>query len=745
MAITRNMVTDYGADSTGSVSCTSDFYSDLKTDGQGQDVILTIPAGTYNFKTFGGVSFTDGMLSLDVTATGASIGSASFQGNFFLQTSHIAQIGIDQTTGTPTGFSTPGGKSARIQTVNAGSNSVTLTSASAASGHISRFTVGDYMMVAGWDIQGTFQGAFGFPPNFQWVEFVQITDITGDTITFTPALRYFYDENWPEMHRGTASEADGGGPATIYAISPYWGTSVTYNDGTYYNNNLINCCARDFTMNGGVSANLPIFPTMNRTWTANGHTTGPALVEVDKCNDTANFIGGTHEQIHCQSASTRLININGGAVVDSLNGTVRNTVVDNATLGFLRVGPTSYGKADTFRCTNSTLNLSAVIPDGLSDTGPRDQGWHNSAVLQMSGGVITIPKCYGDRAMRVLVPDAQGRNVNFWNGGSVTGYGVSGTIGNFKVLSVTSDPWPAVDNQSETTDVTFANASTSLSVSTNIFASGDVGKVIIIPAAGNAAGTTTLKTVITAFTDAQNVTVYDPCVKTTGLSASSQTLQWGTSNMYFQTDQAGGLPDSSLYGNGLSIGVPPARSVYFENCTGTDEVLDLCQAGARNKPLWSYTNRTYTGTNAGDVIKMLGNLVSIKINVIRAYSGVQGTLTAGLNTNNNVKGVQSGSLITFGPRVNLKIIGERVWTIGSTTGLQSGDTLSRNGSNVPGATITAPIWMSGIRFGPALSATISGEDPSVWPEYTVEIITDQGIPAETPTAIVPLRWRLRAA
>jgi hypothetical protein len=740
MAITRNMVTDYGADNTGSVSCTADFYTDLKTDGQGQDVILTIPAGQYNFKTFGGVSFTDGMTSLDVTATGATLGSVSFPGFYFLQTSHMGQIGIDQTTGTPTGFSTPGGKSARIQTVNAGANSVTLTSASAAAGHISRFAVGRYMMVAGWDIQGTFQGAFGFPPNFQWVEFVQITDITDNTITFTPALRYFYDENWPEMHRGTSSEADGGGPATIYSLSQYWGIPVTYNGGTYYNANLINTCARNFTMNGGTSSGLPIFPSMNRTWTANGHTTGPALVEVDKCNDTVNFIGGTHTQIHCQSASTRLMNINGGAVVSNLNGTVKNTVVDSATISDLFIGPTSYGSAETFICTNSTLSISDAITGGIVEAGPTN-GFASTDVLSYVGdGVLKVPKCYGSNAGRVMIPDAAGRNNVLLSGGTAGAYGTVGIFGKFKVYSVISDPWPATDDQTATTNVTIANASTSLGVSNNIFSSGDVGKVIIIPTAGNTAGTVSLKTVITAFTDAQNVTINDPCLKTGGLSASSQSLQWGTSNIYFRTDLTA-IPDSSLYGDSLRLGTPPARSVYFSNCNGTDEVVDLCQPGAQNKPLYSYTKRTYTGANGGS-IKMLGNLVSIKVNVTKAYTGVASFLNTNFNTNRNMKCVMGGSLATFGYAINLKILGERVFTVGSSTGVQSGDTLFINGSSQATTVIPSSVWMNGIAFNMALSSDISGEDPSVWPEYTMEMITDQGM---IPTGVVPLRLRLRAA
>lgn len=54
----RNIVTDYGADPTGVVSCVSDFYTDFKTEAAGKRALLTIPDGSImNFAAFGGVSW----------------------------------------------------------------------------------------------------------------------------------------------------------------------------------------------------------------------------------------------------------------------------------------------------------------------------------------------------------------------------------------------------------------------------------------------------------------------------------------------------------------------------------------------------------------------------------------------------------------------------------------------------------------------------------------------------------------
>jgi hypothetical protein len=689
VAITKNIVSDYGADNTGVDNVLTKFYVDLNSDMQGEDVDLTCPAGTYNWSGFYDSSWINGALSLVVHNAGATWTG----GGIFLMTSHMGQVGIDSASG----------RSARIKTVSAGATSVELTAASASAGHISRFAVGRYIMVAGWDIQGNFQQAYGFPPNFQWVEFVEITDITGNVISFSEPLRYYYDENWPEMHRGTDFEADGGGPGTIFDISAFWDIATTFNDGTYDRNDLINCCARSFTMNGGESIGLPIFPSVNKTWRADGHVSTNALCEVDKLNDLVEFVDGEWSQIHCQSSSTRLLTIN-GTIVPSINGTVRNAEVDNATIGTIHIGPTAYGRGDTFICRNSTI--SGDISGGLRGT----ESWETMITSMDGSGVMTVPISVGSAAGRILVPDASGRNVLFW-------WGDNGPFAKFKVLSATADRWPADDDQSATTNVTTVNGQKTLEVSSPIFSADDIGKVIKVP--GAQSGGQTLYSFITGFTDSTHVTLHDNA--TASQSAVSQSVQWGTCNMYFQTDWLTGLPSSALYDSGnLNIFAPPARSVRFENCTGTDQAEDLSQLAAWNRPFGSYTKRTYDGSASGPSVLARGHIVSIKVNVTQAYTGVQSTLTAGLG-GFFVQTYQTGDSdwsTSYNPRFNLKTTGERVIQIGSTTGTQTGDS---------GLGLSVETWMNDYQM--SVSQDISGEDPSVWPEFTIEIITDQGFPS----------------
>lgn len=786
-----NIVTTYGADPTGVVSCTPDFYTDFNTAAQGKRALLTIPNGSImNFASFGGVSWINGCPKLTVQATGAAL-----QGSLFLMTLHMGQIGIDEATG----------RSARVKTINPGATTIELSTASASAGHISRFAIGRYIMVTGWDIQGSFQSPYGFPPNFQWVEFRKITNIVGNFITVDAALTYYYDQNWPEMHRGNAFEADGGGPATIFDLAAGWDADVTFNGGSYSAGGLITCCGKNFTMNGGNSIGEPIFPSVNYYWKAVGHSAPDARCEIDKLIETCEFTGGNWYRIQSQSSSGKMLKINGGLVLGSLDGSVKNTIIDGITItNSLRMSPIAYGRADTFVCKNTSIGTD--ISGGLLCKGPTDgivqDLGYQTCITSMVSGLIKIPKCFGDNIGRCFMPDG----TLFWSGNN-------GTFGSFKVLSATGDPWPAADDQTATVTVTVTKNAKTLQSSSPIFSAGDVGKVIQLPgvinntsyadcsvtsanpavitqnahgrvagdrvrfiasssalptgitagvwyyvlAAGLTANTLRISTtdggtavdtsadsgtkfikmsyflstntMITGFVDSQNITVY--AALTAENFTASRFLRWGTCNANIQTDQPGGLPNGGLWsaiGTGLlQIFVPAAKTVRFENCTspGTADqqarVADLCQSAAWDRPLDSYTKRTYDGTTSDTRaanVPIKGKIVSIKVNVTKAYTGVS-TLTMGFSRFDNLlmNAVGGSSYTTYAGRINLKIPGERVIQTGSTTGAQTGDV---------NLNIASDMWVD-TTYQACMSRDIIGELSSDWPSFTVEFITDQGI------------------
>lgn len=733
MAISKDIVVDYGADPTGVANSAPAFYTGLKPDMAGEDTSLNIPAGTYKMGSGGGGGFfwATGMASLAVEGNGANLVTDT-GGGVILGSLHMTQVGIDEASG----------RSARIQSVSAGANSVTLTPASASDGHISRAVVGQWMCVAGFDTQGLFLSAYGWPPNFHFLDFVQITAVDGDEISFTPALRYNYSDQWPEFNRGSAFEGDSGGPATVYFMHPDWSAVKVFNDmGELDNGNLIHCEGRDFTIYGGDSTDHPIYPSVNMYWRAYDHVVSSgALLESDKVIDTAIVDGGSYGQWYCQSSSNLFQELR-NATFTFINGTAKNTIIDGCTLtnGGIFVGPTTHGPGETLVCRNTTM--TGGVNGGIATQGPNGAGLE-AFMCSMSNGIISIPLFTHTELMRVLAPDPYGRNVVFWTADR-------NTVDSFQVRAVTADTWPAADDQSTTTNITITSGDNVLEVSDAIFQASDVGKVILV----NNARTGTpsqMRSVITEFTDSTHVKIFDDF--TVSRTASAQTVQWGTFNAYIQTNQTGGFPSTIPVGAAkIGFSTPPVRTVTFENCTGTEPAVDLSQAEARNRPLNSYTKRQYsslpTAANSalrlsaagalagtGSKVPMYGFIQSIKFNVTKAYTGA-GTLNAGLGQFRvylYINGVQT----EYNPRINVKILGERVILAdGSVTGTQSLDANLSFGSE--------PAWIDG-GFDPVFSRNINSESSADWPEFTIEMITDQGF-YTGPTAVVPLRFRLRAA
>ena len=161
MPIFLDIVTDEGADPTGVASSATAFYVNLKADMAGQDAVVAVPAGDYRFGAASGGLW--GMTSLIMNGAGPAT-TRLYQDTG--GTIDLGAIGIPNA-----GLSAVNGKSARIQTCYPGAISVTLTAASASAGYISRAVVGQWMCVAGFDVQGLFQSAYGFPPNSHFVDF----------------------------------------------------------------------------------------------------------------------------------------------------------------------------------------------------------------------------------------------------------------------------------------------------------------------------------------------------------------------------------------------------------------------------------------------------------------------------------------------------------------------------------------------------------------------------------------------
>lgn len=203
------------------------------------------------------------------------------------------------------------------------------------------------------------------------------------------------------------------------------------------------------------------------------------------------------------------------------------------------------------------------------------------------------------------------------------------------------------------------------------------------------------------------------------------------SNVLVQTTLQGGFPALPLDSGKLYLHVHPSPQFTCANCTGDPLAVDLAQAPP-GAPIFSYSKRTYSG-NIGHGLgaEVWGRLVSLKYNVTKPYTGVQSTLTLNAVGQNgtfliNLDGTAFRYTGNSGtPSVNLKTSGQRAVFPDYVTGQQSGD----SGLSIPG-----PLWWAFGTFGPYLGTDISGENPSVYPSVTIEIVTDQ-----TPAPQVTLR------
>src|SRR5262249_30712829 len=113
---------------------------------------------------------------------------------------------------------------ALVATVGTGSKSVTVLTPSNAS----VLTVGNYAIVMGYDMQGTWNSGYGYPPNPAFHDFVKVTDIDTGTgvVTFDIPLNYDYKSTWPKVSLDP-------GPASICPLPANWDIDFEFRGFTF--------------------------------------------------------------------------------------------------------------------------------------------------------------------------------------------------------------------------------------------------------------------------------------------------------------------------------------------------------------------------------------------------------------------------------------------------------------------------------------------------------------------------------
>src|SRR5262249_48356261 len=122
----------------------------------------------------------------------------------------------------------------------------------------------------------------------------------------------------------------------------------------------------------------------------------------------------------------------------------------------------------------------------------------------------------------------------------------------------------------------------------------------------------------------------------------------------------------------------PGEQLTCRNCSGTPQALDWNNAPA-GAPAWSYSSRTYTGSQmVGPLFRWtFGPLVSATSNVT-VDDATQRAIT--VNPDNTRTMIMESTLGSFAPVINLKITGSRTLTPSTTSGLQTGDSVTAPGS-----------------------------------------------------------------
>ena len=170
------------------------------------------------------------------------------------------------------------------------------------------------------------------------------------------------------------------------------------------------------------------------------------------------------------------------------------------------------------------------------------------------------------------------------------------------------------------------------------------------------------------------------------------------------------------------IGVAPdlMRNWSCSNCTGSADAIDFSQAPAQNRPLYTYSNRTYTCTanlpnipnsldlNSPPDYQMIGNFDSLILNVSTPDTGPNATLYLS-SRNPNVNQV-TGAFSFFDVLGDLKTAGIRTVTPTTTSGVQPNDIITAPGANS---------WLAALSVAIAIDHDLTTEPAAQCPVVTV--------------------------
>jgi hypothetical protein len=634
---------------------------------------------------------------------------------------HSIALGATTTQGgvCQVGITFAGGCSARTASVTAGASSVTLDAT--ASGVslatlCARFHNNGYVAVAGFDLQGAFSSAYGFPPNPQWSEWIKIAP-TGvnscsgsGVITFATTLQNSYLSTWPLYSSGAATEADQGGPATIYSVGSgiaapisvdSWdGEAEVYGLTTDINLYVMgrSFYGKDITMNGTGC----IWPSQNGSATFVNTSGLNCIIEVDKMIGTLTYDNSPIKRIFFQSSSTADLIVRNtvfpnNSPTANIDGTPRRAAISNSTIPFLKLGPQAYGEADSFSCTNCVIGNVLTGPSVIFKGGTGDPGANVFfASPNIASGVFSIPDSMavtgfannGSGFVRLTVASTTG-----WATGLRPGH--QGLFGSCPGTCAASFILTVVDATHFDTNLAFASYTWS-----------GGGSMTLGAQQWNVPGH--------YFSFSSSTGPATQFYQITGVT------QDATGTHVATTFPGSAIPTIPLSGPATVFLPPSIANFTCTNCTGTAQAVDMSTWPA-NKPIFQYSNRSYSNLTAMETGTLLGAVTSITITVSDAYTGATNPMRFQLfgNTVN-----AAGTLQNYAGIINLRQAGIRVIT-------PAGVTCDTGGGPVGGAcsgdsSLTLPASTS--RFANTLTPSKLDGSPvdDTW-AMNYSFVLDQGV------------------
>lgn len=593
------------------------------------------------------------------------------------------------------------GCSARLNTVSAGSTSVTINTtgySGSLSALCSRFVTGKWAVVTGFDLQGGYNAPYGYPPNPHFFDYVQIGSTANcastGAIDISRPLTYGYLSTWPLFNAGNSGESDQGGPATIYALDQYWGGEVdlrgfeltdTANQSIYQGRYVK---LQNVTMQGSHC----IIPSQNETFEMVNSTGTSCAIEVDKIINNLTYRGTTLRRLMFQSSSTNTLTWDGGSLVLDLNGTPKVANISNLTTPTIKLGPYAYGTGTSATCTN------CVITNEIDGSGLSEDGRQVGALpfYTISGGVWSYPlgatvtgvADNGSGKARLTVASTTGwvtgataSQSSLWSACTVPG----GCTGGLTITVVDSTH---IDIQYNFSQVTWSGGGF-------LYNTAEQERWAI-------PGTNILPGAFQGYAEAFQVT---------GVTQSGNFVN-------IATTLPGGYPTVPLNGAtsaNIRVQMPSWRCI---NCSGNPQAAGDFNLAPDTRPINSYVNRTYSNSTSMTSLKAWGTVNSIKFNVTDAYVGATDPLRFVLS--GFAYPANTTVLAGFNWTINLRQAGLREITTSGVTcdgvpGACSGDTIAAFGD--------ASTYLAGVTN---LSKPQGSPTDDPW-SLNVEYNLDQGV------------------